>query len=138
MLGSPNYARYVYDGSSGPRGSGRIEDVFTDYFASQNLEVLTDSTLEDRSDHGPFAAEGVPVGGLFTGAEGTKTEEEARLFGGEAGEPHDPCYHQACDTLDNLSPRALDEMSDAAAHAHADPRHGGVASGFLGPVSPSA
>ena len=117
MLGSPNYARYVYDASSGPRGSGRIEEVFTEYFASRNLAALPDSTLEDRSDHGPFAAEGVPIGGLFTGAEGTKTEEEARLFGGEAGEPHDPCYHEACDTVANLSPRALDEMSDAAAHA---------------------
>lgn len=117
MLGSPNYVRFVYDGSSGPFGSGNIEEVFTDYFASQNLEARTDSTLEDRSDHAPFAEEGVPVGGLFTGAEGIKTEEEAALFGGEAGEPHDPCYHEACDTVENLDPRALDEMSDAAAHA---------------------
>ena len=30
---------------------------------------------------------------------------------------YDPCYHQACDTTANLSHRALDEMSDAAAHA---------------------
>ncbi|MDP9424544.1 MAG: M20/M25/M40 family metallo-hydrolase [Actinomycetota bacterium] len=117
MLGSPNYVRFVYDGSSGPFGSGNVEEVFMDYFSSQNLEARTDSTLEDRSDHGPFAEEGVPVGGLFTGAEGTKTEEEAALFGGEAGEPHDPCYHEACDTVENLDPRALDEMSDAAAHA---------------------
>ncbi len=117
MLGSPNFVRFVYDGSSGPRGSGRIEEVFTDYFASRNLEVRTDSTLEGRSDHGPFAERGIPIGGLFTGFEGTKTEEESALFGGEAGEPHDPCYHQACDTVENLNPRALDEMSDAAAHA---------------------
>ncbi len=117
MLGSPNYVRFVYDGGAGPRGSGRIEEVFMDYFASQNLEARTDSSLEGRSDHGPFADEGVPVGGLFAGFEGTKTEEEAALFGGEAGEPHDPCYHQVCDTVQNLNPRALDEMSDAAAHA---------------------
>ena len=88
-----------------------------DYFASQDLEARTDSTLEDRSDHGPFAEEGVPVGGLFTGPEGTKTGGEAGLFGGEAGEPQDPCYHEPCDTVENLNPRALDEMSDAAAHA---------------------
>ena len=117
MLGSPNFVRFVYDASSGPLGSGRAEEVFTDYFASQDLEMRTDSTLEGRSDHGPFADKGVPVGGLFTGAEGTKTEEEAEAFGGEAGEPHDPCYHAACDTVENLNPRALDEMSDAAAHA---------------------
>lgn len=117
MLGSPNYVRFVYDGGSGPFGSGNVEEVFTEYFASQNLEARTDSTLEDRADHVPFAEEGIPVGGLFTGAEGIKTEKEAALFGGEAGEPHDPCYHEACDTVENLNPRALDEMSDAAAHA---------------------
>ena len=117
MLGSPNYVRFVYDGGTGPLGSGRIEETLMDYFESRNLEARTDSTLEGRSDHGPFAEAGVPVGGLFSGAEGTKTEEEAGLFGGEAGAPHDPCYHEACDTVENLNPRALDEMSDAAAHA---------------------
>ena len=30
---------------------------------------------------------------------------------------YDPCYHQACDTIDNLSAVALDQMSDAIAHA---------------------
>jgi hypothetical protein len=30
---------------------------------------------------------------------------------------YDPCYHQACDTIDNLSDDALDQMSDAIAHA---------------------
>ena len=30
---------------------------------------------------------------------------------------YDVCYHQACDTLNNLSTKALDEMGDAAAHA---------------------
>ena len=30
---------------------------------------------------------------------------------------YDPCYHQACDTFDNISLEALDLMSDAAAHA---------------------
>jgi hypothetical protein len=29
----------------------------------------------------------------------------------------DPCYHQACDTFFNLNHTALDQMSDAAAHA---------------------
>ena len=29
----------------------------------------------------------------------------------------DPCYHQECDTIADLSSTALDQMSDAAAHA---------------------
>ena len=39
------------------------------------------------------------------------------MFGGVAGLAYDPCYHQACDTFFNLSHVALDQMSDAAAHA---------------------
>jgi hypothetical protein len=29
----------------------------------------------------------------------------------------DPCYHQACDDEDNVNLVALDEMTDAVAHA---------------------
>ena len=60
---------------------------------------------------------GIPFGDFFTGAEGIKTEEQALIYGGTAGEQYDPCYHLACDTFDNISLAALDEMSDAAAHA---------------------
>jgi Zn-dependent M28 family amino/carboxypeptidase len=122
MVGSPNYVRFVYDGdgsafgSDGPSGSGRIEDVFVDYFASKDME--TDPTeFDGRSDYDAFIAAGIPAGGLFTGAEGIKTEEQEEIYGGEAGEAYDPCYHQACDTLANLSMAALDQMSDAIAHA---------------------
>ena len=59
----------------------------------------------------------MPAGGLFTGAEGIKTPEQEPLYGGVAGMPYDPCYHQACDTIFNLNHTALDQMSDAAAHA---------------------
>ena len=60
---------------------------------------------------------GIPAGGLFTGAEGIKTEEEAEIYGGTAGEQYDPCYHEACDDISNLSVEALNEMSDGVAHA---------------------
>jgi hypothetical protein len=30
---------------------------------------------------------------------------------------YDPCYHQACDDITNLSTKALNELGDAAAHA---------------------
>jgi Zn-dependent M28 family amino/carboxypeptidase len=122
MVASPNYVRFVYDGDgsdtpvAGPNGSGRIEQVFLDYFASQGL--ATEPTAQDgRSDYAAFTAFGVPAGGLFTGAEGIKTEAEAAEYGGTAGVAYDPCYHQACDTIANVNTQALDEMSDAAAHA---------------------
>ncbi len=60
---------------------------------------------------------GIPFGGLFTGAEGIKTPAQEAIYGGTAGEQYDPCYHLACDTFDNISLEALDQMSDAAAHA---------------------
>jgi Zn-dependent M28 family amino/carboxypeptidase len=70
-----------------------------------------------RSDYGPFIAVGIPSGGLFTGAEGIKTTEEAAIWGGTAGDQYDPCYHLACDTFDNINLQALDINSDAIAAA---------------------
>lgn len=124
MLGSTNYVRFVYDGDGsadpegigGPPGSAQIEAVFTDYFASVGL-ASEPTAFDGRSDYGPFIAVGIPAGGLFSGAEGLKTEEEAAVYGGTAGAPYDPCYHQACDTVDNLSTAALNELGDATAHS---------------------
>ncbi len=122
MLGSPNYVRFVYDGDgsdtdpAGPPGSGEIEKVFTDFFASKGL-ASEPTEFSGRSDYGPFIAVGIPAGGLFSGAEGVKTAEQAATYGGTAGEAYDSCYHQACDTITNLNTDALHELGDAAAHA---------------------
>ena len=121
MVGSPNYVRFVYDGdgsegTAGPPGSAQIEQTFNSYFASQGLETEP-TAFDGRSDYKPFIDVGIPAGGLFSGAEGVKTEEQAAIYGGVAGVAYDPCYHQACDDLTNLNFDALDELSDAAAHA---------------------
>jgi Zn-dependent M28 family amino/carboxypeptidase len=121
MLGSPNYVRFVYDGdgsngTAGPPGSGQIEKIFTDYFAGEGL-ATEPTAFDGRSDYGPFIAAGIPAGGLFSGAEGVKTAEQAAVYGGTAGEPYDPCYHLACDTTNNLSTKALFELGDGATHA---------------------
>jgi Zn-dependent M28 family amino/carboxypeptidase len=131
MIGSPNFARFVYDGDGtvgpeGPTGSGFIEDVFVDYFASQGL-FNEPTAFDGRSDYGPFIADGIPAGGLFTGAEQPKTPAQVAQYGGIAGAQYDPCYHVACDTFagtgdgpgataPGLGIVALDQMSDAAAH----------------------
>jgi Zn-dependent M28 family amino/carboxypeptidase len=118
MVGSRNVRRLVYDGAApgAPPGSQVIQQVLTDYLHSQNLAVGTTS-LGGGSDHAPFAAAGIPVGGLFTGAGEVKSEQDEDQFGGRAGEPADPCYHQRCDNLGNLDLTVLDQMADAAAHA---------------------
>jgi Zn-dependent M28 family amino/carboxypeptidase len=122
MVASPNYVRFVYDGdgdptgTAGPPGSAQIEDLFNSFYAGQGM--ATDPTAFDgRSDYGPFIAVGIPAGGLFSGAEGVKTAEQAATYGGTAGVPYDSCYHQACDTTNNLNTKALSELSDGVAHA---------------------
>jgi Zn-dependent M28 family amino/carboxypeptidase len=118
MVASPNFARFVYDGSDegAPAGSGAIEDVFNDYFTSRKL-AFEPTPFDGRSDYGPFIAQGIPAGGLFTGAEGVKAPEQVLLYGGVAGVAYDHCYHQPCDTIANINDTALDQMSDAAAAA---------------------
>ena len=151
MLSSPNFARLVYDGDNstgegavGPPGSAEIEQVFLDYFDAVGLPVEP-TAFDGRSDYGPFIAPEafVPAGGLFSGAEEVKTEEQAAKFGGAAGSWLDPCYHQACDTfstllgmppldapgleegsqaadaalMDGNGPKGLGQLQDAAAHA---------------------
>lgn len=122
MLGSTNFVRFIYDGDAsetpvaGPSGSAQIEAVFSQFFAARGLPTAV-TALDGRSDYAAFMAAGIPVGGLFSGAEAIKTEEQAALFGGTAGEPLDPCYHAACDTLENVSEEALAELGGAALHA---------------------
>jgi aminopeptidase Y len=122
MIGSPNYVFFIYDGDDsdgvgagpGPEGSAQIEQFFENYYDSVG-EPFLGTDFSGRSDYGPFIAVGIPAGGLFTGAEGIKTPEEAAIWGGTAGDQYDPCYHLACDTFDNISLDALDVNSDAVA-----------------------
>jgi Zn-dependent M28 family amino/carboxypeptidase len=123
MLGSPNGRRGVYDGDDSegagthpPAGSGAIEKVFLDYYGRRGLRT-SPSTFDGRSDYGPFIDNGIPAGGLDSGAEKLKTPGEAAIYGGEAGKPYDGCYHRACDTYANNDDTILDQLSDGAAYA---------------------
>ena len=122
MVGSPNHVFFIYDGDDsdgvgagpGPEGSAQIEAFFEDFYADAG-ESYKGTDFSGRSDYGPFIEVGIPSGGLFTGAEGIKTAEEAGIWGGTAGDQYDPCYHLACDTFDNVNLHALDVNSDAIA-----------------------
>ncbi len=144
MVGSPNFIRGVYDGdgssfgTEGPAGSDSIEALFNEHFASKGLP-FQGTEFSGRSDYQAFINNGIPAGGLFTGADGVKTEAEEGLYGGVAGSIHDPCYHEACDSstpvrdggdaavyaelrrendlIGNIAPEALDTNTDAVAHA---------------------
>lgn len=112
MVASPNYVRYVYDDTGAPEGSSVVRDFFKDYFALKDLP-LEKIDIEGRSDHGPFLWNGIPIGGLFTGADMLKSPRERGLYGGTAGEYEDQCYHKACDDLGNVDETVLGEMAGA-------------------------
>ncbi len=99
---------------AGPGGSAEIEKFFENFYTGRNLP-FKGTDFSGRSDYGPFIAVQIPAGGLFTGAEGTKTAQEADLWGGVAGTAYDPCYHLACDNYDNINLAAFDVNSDAVA-----------------------
>jgi Zn-dependent M28 family amino/carboxypeptidase len=120
MVGSPNFVRFILDGDGsafgieGPPGSDDIEESFADSFGRRGLES-EETAFDGRSDYLAFINAGIPAGGLFSGAEVPKTEEQEEIYGGVAGLPYDPCYHQACDTYFNPSDTALNQFSDAMA-----------------------
>ncbi len=121
MVGSPNYGLFIYDGDGsgfglvGPEGSDDIESLFERYYAERDIPSEP-TAFSGRSDYQAFINNGVPSGGLFTGAEEEKTAAQAAKWGGTAGVAFDPCYHSACDDIDNLSHEALDINSDAMAY----------------------
>jgi Zn-dependent M28 family amino/carboxypeptidase len=106
MIASPNYTFGIYDGDESdfvapvdvPEGSAQIEELFESFYSGLG-EPYKGTEFSGRSDYGPFIAVGIPAGGLFTGAEATKTAAEADLWGGVVGAQLDPCYHEPCDNL---------------------------------------
>ncbi|MFD9235174.1 M28 family metallopeptidase [[Kitasatospora] papulosa] len=111
MIGSPNPGYFVYDDDP------VIEQTFKDYYAGLSIPTEIETEGDGRSDHAPFKNVGVPVGGLFSGADYTKTSAQAQKWGGSAGQAFDRCYHASCDTTANINDTALDRNSDAVAHA---------------------
>ncbi|MFI9184130.1 M28 family metallopeptidase [Streptomyces goshikiensis] len=124
MIASPNPVQFVYDGDdsdktgegAGPAGSAQIEALING-FLDKKGKPHEGSHFDGRSDYGPFIANGIPAGGTFTGAEGIKTAEQAKRYGGTAGAAYDPNYHGAGDDLKNLDLKAFDTNLDVIAHA---------------------
>ncbi|MBY7782183.1 M20/M25/M40 family metallo-hydrolase [Vibrio fluvialis] len=131
MIGSPNYIYGVMDGDLSdtkdspdnaytgdfepPYGTSDIESIFNEFFTSKDSATVPQA-LSKRSDYAGFADWGVAFGGLFTGAEQTKTAEEVEQFGGDIDVAYDVCYHQACDDLNNISQQALWVNTQALAY----------------------
>ncbi len=98
MVGSPNAVPVLYKD-----GDPRLARILR----SSIQRPLGALTAGGSSDHAPLERAGVQVNGLYTGS----------LERGPGGRPRDPCYHLACDTLDNVDRPVLLQMARGAAEA---------------------
>lgn len=123
MIASPNFVYEIYDGDgsafniSGPAGSAEVEKLWEDYFANEVSIPTNPSAFDGRSDYGPFLSANIAAGGLTTGADGVKTQEDYDKYGGTIGAIYDPNYHTARDILANTNTGAWLEMTKGIAHA---------------------
>lgn len=116
-LGSPNPGFFVYDG--GPLaapGSAGINRTLAAYLDNAG-KTPQNIPWAPRSDFVGFMLAGVPMGGLFSGAEKLMSGAQARLWGGIAGEAFDPNYHRRSDTLKQIDRRALSIHGGGVAYA---------------------
>ncbi len=98
MVGSPNPVPDVY--SDGDKDLAKV-------LREADGGHLGEVSVGGASDHTFFQLAGIPVNGLYTGS------SEA----GPHGKPRDPCYHLACDTIDNVDESMLLRMAKTSATA---------------------
>jgi Zn-dependent M28 family amino/carboxypeptidase len=99
MAGSVNGTTLVYDDADAAPGSEAITERYSRWL-TQRGAAFAAVDLGGSSDHASFAALGVPTGGLFAGA--SDAGPASRPGASVAGPAPDPCYHLACDDLDNV------------------------------------
>jgi len=119
MLASPNFMRGVYNGYEAQppitTSSSRVASLYEQYFNARGL-TYTLTEFNGRSDYGPFLEANITAGGLKTGSNGVKSQEERKEYGGFANAIYDPCYHQSCDTMANINKEIFIENGQAAAY----------------------
>jgi Zn-dependent M28 family amino/carboxypeptidase len=118
MVGSPNFTRFVRGSVAKLEGLAAIvRDEVVSEFRTQDLPFEERTGGRFGSDDASFSQKGIPTVGLYTGASGRKSEGEAKAFGGEAGRPYDPCYHRACDAIENINREVLEQNTRALVRA---------------------
>ena len=118
MVGSPNFARFVQGSTANGDGlAAVVRREFLAEFREHNLSVEERAEGRFGFDVASFSQKGIPTMGLYTGAGRPKSEIQANLFGGSAGRPYDPCYHRACDTIENINRDVLEQNTCALVRA---------------------
>ena len=115
MVGSPNFVRFV-------QGSAAVGDGAAGIARANSSRIFASTALLSRSaaeagigtDDAAFSQKGIPTVGLYTGRRRAEVGgRRPSSFGGAAGRPYDPCYHQACDTVENINREVLEENTRA-------------------------
>lgn len=109
MMASPNYEYEVYDANNidNPKGSEELKNLYIDFYNSKGLNH-TLIPFDGRSDYVGFIENGIPAGGIATGAEKNNAEN---------GKVLDRCYHQLCDDLTNIAWDAFLVNTQLIAHS---------------------
>ena len=118
MVASPNFTRVVRGSTAADQGAVAIarREIIAE-FREHDLNIEERTGHRSGSDDSSFLEKDIPTLGLDAGAGGAKSETQAGLFGGTAGRPFDPCYHQACDTIENINRDVLEQNTRALVHA---------------------
>jgi Zn-dependent M28 family amino/carboxypeptidase len=119
MMASPNTCYFTSDANQSlppdpeleenlliPEGSPGIERTLVETIESAG-KTPQDLPFDGRSDYDGFTRAGIPAGNFDTGADDVKTRAQEKLWGGTAGQPCDPNYHSANDTIENVNRDAL-------------------------------
>lgn len=119
MVASPNAGYFAQGGTgndksaSGPPGSATVARVLADQLAETGVSAEIIEFVGD--DESPFVEANIPSGGAENGDRERKSREQAQVWGGQANEPFDPCYHTACDGLANVNRVVLNHYLPAIA-----------------------
>ncbi len=122
MVASPNYGLFRYDGDGsdfglvGPDGSDEIEAIFARYYAERSIPSEPRSSTGGRTTRRSSTTAFRPAA-CSPALKASRPPAQAAKWGGTAGVAYDPCYHAACDTIANLSQKALRINADAIAYA---------------------
>mmetsp|Transcript_4669 Transcript_4669/g.13062 ORF Transcript_4669/g.13062 Transcript_4669/m.13062 type:complete len:500 (+) Transcript_4669:150-1649(+) len=115
MLASPNYIVYVKNASDAVnvlQGGKNVQALYQKYYESNQIPYDL-AQMRSGSDFQPFVENGINSAGCAAGAGTDKTMEERSLYGGAANAPLDTCYHQECDTVENINQECLGYISGA-------------------------
>ncbi|WP_038344036.1 M20/M25/M40 family metallo-hydrolase [Acinetobacter sp. A47] len=89
----------------GHAGDLALENTLKEFFKAKNIKIKEDVTTLTASDTAPFLGK-VPVTSLILFNEQMKGDELEFA----------PCYHKACDTIEQVDPKSMQLAGDAVIH----------------------